>query len=480
MSRKPKLLIIVLFQNLAEEGWVYYARSPSPPLSGVLLAALTPPLVEVELLHEMVRPVDYETDADIVALSFMDFCAPHAYQVAARFRAQGKRVIAGGRYPTTFPDQVLPHFDAVVAGEAEPVWAQVVRDAVAGRLQRIYRAPIGPSLGHIPPPRYDLVEPEFAVPVVTEATRGCRYRCRFCQLTVAQVPYRCRPIEDVIRDFTTTAGLPWHKRRVAMLYDNNLGGDLEYAKALLREIAKLDLWALGVQFSFECLHDDEFVELLARAHCRMAFIGMESLSEPSLLAMHKRQNRVSEYESLFGKLRSRGILIFAGLMVGLEEDTVSYYQRLPELLEQAGPSAVLTSIAIPIPGTPFSEQMKREHRLVDTNLAHYEGDHLVFRPRRLTAEQLLAAYAAVCRIFYAWPTILRRLVSLLAAQRREGRLRERAIGLVLLILIYFRLTVFQRHHLRRKVLRPAPCRAPSSGRATRGRFARRLPPAALG
>ena len=92
---RPKLQIIVLFQNLGDEH-PYFARSPAPPLSGVLLAALTPPLVEVDVLHEMVRPIDYGCDADFIALSFMDYCAPHAIEVARRFRRLGQEGRRGG------------------------------------------------------------------------------------------------------------------------------------------------------------------------------------------------------------------------------------------------------------------------------------------------------------------------------------------------------------------------------------------------
>ncbi|MGB5530432.1 MAG: hypothetical protein WBQ32_10740, partial [Ignavibacteriaceae bacterium] len=77
--KKPRFLIIVLFQNLLDEK-PYYARNPAPPLPGILLAGLTPPIVEVEVLHEMVRPIDYKTDADFIAVSFMDYISPHAYQ----------------------------------------------------------------------------------------------------------------------------------------------------------------------------------------------------------------------------------------------------------------------------------------------------------------------------------------------------------------------------------------------------------------
>ena len=90
--KKKKLLIIVLFQNLMDEE-PYYARNPAPPLPGILLAGLTPPIVDVEVLHEMVRPINYNTDADFIAISFMDYISPHAFEVAAKFRAMGKTVI---------------------------------------------------------------------------------------------------------------------------------------------------------------------------------------------------------------------------------------------------------------------------------------------------------------------------------------------------------------------------------------------------
>lgn len=447
---KPKLQIIVLFQNLGDEK-AYYARSPAPPLSGLLLAALTPPLVEVEVLHEMVRPIDYETDADIIALSFMDFCAPHAYQVAARFRARGKIVVAGGRYPSTFPEAVLPHFDVVVAGEAERAWPEVVCDLVAGRPRKLYRAPLAPSLEGIPAPRYDLAEPVFTAPVVTEATRGCPFTCTYCALNIRRKPYRTRPIEDVIADLKATEGLPFHKRKLAMLYDNNLGGDMDYAKELLREIAKLDLWAIGAQFSFNCLKDDEFVELLAEARCGMAFIGMESLNQESLHAVSKRQNRVAQYERQFRKLKERGILTFTGMMIALDEDTPEYYRTVPERLERVDPSAILMSISIPIPGTPFHGEMEGEGRIFDHDLSHYEGDHLVFRPKHLTPAEVFEAYRTINRTFYAWGAVCRRWWRFVSTYLRHGRRKSRFLRVALLSFILWKLSIFQRDHARHKV-----------------------------
>ncbi|TET76966.1 MAG: B12-binding domain-containing radical SAM protein [Candidatus Cloacimonadota bacterium] len=449
---KPKLQIIVLFQNLGEKQ-AYYARSPAPPLSGALVAGLTPPTVEVELLHEMVRPIDYNTDADFIALSFMDFCAPHAFEVAERFRKIGKIVVAGGKYPSTFPKEVIPHMDSVVIGEAETVWGQVVEDMVKGKLKKVYEAPFAPPLDNIPPPRYDLVEPDFTVPVVTEATRGCPYKCSFCQLTIKSVPFRCRPIKDVIHDLTAISQLPFYKRKMAMLYDNNLGGNMGYAKELLKEIAKLKLWGLGTQFSFDCLHDDEFIDLLAKAHCGMAFIGLESLNEPSLLSVHKRHNRVQEYEELFEKLKKRGILTFTGLMLALDEDTPSYYHNLPVNLNKIDPSSILLSISIPIPGTPFHKKVESEGRIFDKDLSHYEGDHLVFTPKRVSPDDVFNAFHRINRIFYSWKNILKRWWRFISRYSGGENIMNLVFRSLFISYIFFQLSIFQRDHAQKKVYR---------------------------
>ncbi len=450
IAMKPKLLIIVLFQNLGDDH-AYYALSPTPPLSGALLAGLTPPIVEIELLHEMIRPINYNTDADFIALSFMDFCAPHAYEVAGKFRKKGKIVAAGGRYPSTFPEKVIPHMDTVVVGEAERIWPRVVEDMVKGNLQKVYKAPEAPPLDNIPSPRYDLVESDFMVPVVIEATRGCKHRCQFCQLNIQSAPYRCRPVEEVIRDLKATEKLPYFKRKMAMILDNNFGGDMDYAKKLLREIAKIKLWALGVQFSFECLHDDEFVDLLIKANCTMVFIGLESLNEPSLSSVHKYHNKVEEYRDLFMKLKSKGVLTFTGMMLALDEDTKEYFDNMPTKLDEIDPSSILLSIAIPIPGTPFYEKVNSEGRIVDIDLSHYEGDHLVFTPKNVSEADVMEAFNNINRYFYSWKNILKRWWRLMRAFSFQGNIFTNTFKVLIISIVLFKLSIFQRDHAMKKV-----------------------------
>ena len=102
------------------------------PLTTV--AALTPPRHEVGLCDENVEPLDLEADVDLVGITFMTALAPRAYEIARAFRARGKRVVAGGYHPTLCTEEVLPHFDAVVVGEAEGAWERNSRVASSTRV----------------------------------------------------------------------------------------------------------------------------------------------------------------------------------------------------------------------------------------------------------------------------------------------------------------------------------------------------------
>jgi radical SAM superfamily enzyme YgiQ (UPF0313 family) len=384
----------------------------------------------------------------------MDYLSPHAYEVAARFRAAGKIVIAGGKFASTFPDEVQPHFDSILVGEAQGVWPRMVEDLVAGRLQPRYEAEELPSLANIPPPRYDLVEKQYPVRIVTEASRGCPHPCTYCQLNIKRLPFRARPVDDVVRDLTATQSLPWHRRKMAMILDNNLGGDLQNAKALLRAIVPLKYWAIGTQFSIECLRDAEFVELLSQANCRMAFIGMESLNDESLAGVQKKQNKVEEYHELFERLHRRGILTFAGLMFALEEDTSEYYRELPERLDEVEVSAILPSISIPIYGTPWYQQVVADGRLLDEDISHYEGDHLVFQHPRMTEQEIFEAYRRVNKIFYSWRAIVKRWWRFFRQQEKRESIAQFLLKLVVTTMVYFEISIFQRHHAQHRVFVP--------------------------
>jgi len=226
----------------------------------------------------------------------------------------------------------------------------------------------------------------------------------------------------------------------------------------LKEIAKLKLWGLGVQISIDCLHDMEFVDLLEKANCCMAFIGMESLNQDSLSSVQKNHNKVDDYQHLFMKLKKRGILIFTGVMFALDEDTPEYYRTLPQKIDEVDPSAILISISIPIPGTPFHKKVLKDGRIFDHDLSHYEGDHLVFTPQNVTEEDVFEGVYRINKHFYSWKSLVKRWWRFVTAMSYKRKFFHQVFRMILQSVILFKLSIFNQHHAKNKVYSKAEYR----------------------
>jgi len=100
------------------------------------LAGFVPPPDTVVLVDEYVQTVDLDAPADLVGITCSSPNASHVYGLADAFRARGRMVVLGGPHPTLLPDEARPHADALVIGEAETTWPQLLADAVHGALAR--------------------------------------------------------------------------------------------------------------------------------------------------------------------------------------------------------------------------------------------------------------------------------------------------------------------------------------------------------
>src|SRR5688572_18537409 len=110
------------------------------PLVFAILAAQTPDDVVVTLVDERLEAIPYDAATDLVAITVETYNARHSYQIATRYRQRGVPVVMGGYHPTFLPEEALQYADAVVVGDAEGVWEQVVRDARNGALRKVYRS----------------------------------------------------------------------------------------------------------------------------------------------------------------------------------------------------------------------------------------------------------------------------------------------------------------------------------------------------
>ena len=128
----------------------------SPSLGIASIAAITPPEWTLSYRDDRLEPADYPTDASVVALSFFTAAAKRALELADYFRSLGKTVIAGGIFPTMMPEVVQAHVDAVVIGEGEGVWLQLLEDIKRGELKPTYRNTAPVCLEQLPAPDLSL------------------------------------------------------------------------------------------------------------------------------------------------------------------------------------------------------------------------------------------------------------------------------------------------------------------------------------
>jgi radical SAM superfamily enzyme YgiQ (UPF0313 family) len=379
-----------------------------PPVTGVHLAALTPPEHEVTLVHEQLGQATADDAPDLVALSFFSGFARAAYRTAAHYRARGVPVVAGGPHVSYWTEEALEHVDTVVIGEAESVWPSVLADFKRGELKRVYRGEAR-ELHGLPTPRYDLLEKRFLVPRVLQATRGCPFTCRFCTVPDLNPGFRVRPIEDVIRDIAETHFPHWWQERVAWFWDDNLLVNRRWAKELLREMRGLGRWWL-TQASIDIVKDRELLELMEQSGCIGIFVGIESLDEADVRAMDKKQNKVALYREAVERLHEHGICVMAGFISGIDGQTRESIVGTAERLNSLGIDVPFLSILTPFRGTALYDDLLREGRILeDRDWPHYNGYNVAFRPRGMEPAELLAAHRELWQRAFSAGAVAERL-----------------------------------------------------------------------
>jgi len=381
-------------------------RALFPPLSLGVLAGLTPRDWDVRIIDEAVETVDLDLDATLVGITVMTPLAPRAYELADHFRGRKIPVVLGGIHPTVLPDEALEHADAVVVGEAEDVWGEVLRDAVRRRLRGIYRSPRRPDLVGLPLPRRDLFkEGAYLTTATVQTSRGCPFSCDFCSVTrFFGRTYRWRPVDEVVREVLGLA------QKVVLFVDDNIFGAPARARELFERLTPLGVTWVG-QSSINIARNVELLKLAARSGCRGLFVGLESLVPDNLRQIGKSLlNRVQDYRESISRIQDQGIGVEGAFIFGFDHDDPGVFARTVEFARRVRLAAAQFGILTPFPGTPLRERLEREKRIVDSDWGRYTISNVVFRPVRMSVEALQSGFEWAYRSFYSYPSILARLL----------------------------------------------------------------------
>jgi radical SAM superfamily enzyme YgiQ (UPF0313 family) len=395
-------LIIPKWPDDSLWGQIYFRF---PYLSVTTLAGLTGNEWEISIIDENVEPLDMTNLPDLAAISIMTPLAPQGYDIADRLRTRGVPVVIGGIHASTMAEEAKRHADAIVVGEAEVTWPRVLADFSDGALKSFYEPSGFHPLQKLTIPRRDLLRrKKYFFANTIQTTRGCPFDCDFCSVTSFYGrTYRVRPVEEVINEIEKM------ERGFLFFVDDNIVGKPAYAKELFTALIPMKIKWFS-QASLSIIKDRQLLALARDSGCMGLFIGFESLSQENLMAMGKSMNRAADYRNAITAIHDHGIGIQGSFIFGTDHDDRSVFSDVLRFVEKTRLEAALFSILTPYPGTGIYETMVRDDRIIDTNWAHYDMNHVVFRPKHMSPEELQEGFFWAYRRLYGLPSIVKRLL----------------------------------------------------------------------
>ena len=380
---------IVLIEPRAPKANVY--SKISMPLLGLIYLGtiLKNRGHEVVIYNEGIYTPDYsKVDADLIGISVLTSTAKRGYEIARKFPKD--KVIIGGVHASILPEEALCFARQVVVGEAE----EVIADVAEGRRQeRIVQGAPVQNLDSLPYPDFSLIKgfrwPSLVLPIST--SRGCPFDCSFCSVTqMFGREYRFRSADNIIKEMES------RPTKAFFICDDNFTAQPKRTRILLDLMVakKINNWACQVRC--DAAKDKELLNLMAKAGCRVVCVGFESINPLTLKAYQKRQT-LAEIIDAISSFHKRKIKIHGMFVLGAEDDNKhTVWETLRFAIKQKI-DTIQMMILTPLPGTRVYEALESEKRIFTKDWNLYDGQHIVFNPKLLSAKELqldvIKAYA---------------------------------------------------------------------------------------
>jgi radical SAM superfamily enzyme YgiQ (UPF0313 family) len=403
---KVKLILPALTEATSPL-WRPIKYSLFPPLGLATLAAYLRDDDEAEIQDEHVERLELDDVPDLVVIQVYITSAYRAYRIADHYRRRGAYVAMGGLHVTSLPQEAAAHADTIFLGPGEDTWPRFLMDFRRGSPERVYQSHTR-TLAGVPLIRRDLIKRGlYLVPNSIVVSRGCPHVCDFCYKEAFFEGGRSFYTQTVDAALAEIERLPG---RHLYFLDDHLFGDRRFATALFEGMRGMGrLWqAAG---TVNAVLAPDLLERAVEAGLRSLFVGFETLSSANLLEQRKFQNLRRDYDAATRRLHDLGVMVNGSFVFGMDADDASVFERTVEWAIEQGIETATFHILTPYPGTALHTRMNAQGRMTTQDWDLYDTRHAVFRPARMSAEELEQGYWRAYRDFYRWGSIARGAVT---------------------------------------------------------------------
>jgi radical SAM family protein len=307
---------------------------------------------------------------------------------------------------------------SLFAGEAEGRLDEVLRDAAAGTLKRLYNFMDDlPAIESAPIPLMAVERAQRTAGGTTsfDAGRGCPYQCSFCTIINVQGrKSRRRSAEDIdkIVRVNYAQGL-----RAFFITDDNFARNKDWEPILDRLIYLREVEGLNISFIIQvdtlCHRLPNFIEKCSRAGVRRVFIGLENINPANLAGAKKHQNKITEYRKMLLAWKQARVITYAGYILGFPNDTVESILHDIDVIKKELPVDLLEFFYLtPLPGSEDHLKLFRAGAPLDADMNKYDLNHICTTHPRMSREEWDEAYRLAWERYYTIDhveTILRRV-----------------------------------------------------------------------
>ena len=341
-----------------------------PNLGLLILGGLTPSYHQVQYIdvYDLSQLNSLNHDFDLVAISSYSARIGEAYQIANHFRQRNIQVVMGGLHVSSLPQEASQYCDAVLVGEGELLWSEVIQDVEAGVLKPFYSAKGREfDLKNAPMPAYHLLEPTKYNRVTVQTGRGCPFRCEFCASSILITQkYKQKPIDKVLQELDRIQEI-WQRPFIEFV-DDNAFVNKSYWKVLLTQMKSRKLrWFAETDISVS--EDESLLQLMLESGCVQILVGLESPIFEGLegieLRSNWKKNKLPFYLEAIHKIQSHGIRVIGCFIIGLDGHNSEIFDRVYQFSIDSELFDIQITLPTPFPGTPFYSRLQQEGRLLE-------------------------------------------------------------------------------------------------------------------